>query len=60
MCNCDHMAMQKLHASLIRKGTCVTSDCCDYCIVGDKSPIAAKYELAKTDNGLWISVKKEV
>ncbi len=60
MCNCDHLAMQKLHAVLIREGTCITSDCCDYCIVGDRNPIAAEYELKKTDNGLWISVKKGV
>ena len=58
MCNCDHMAMQKLHAVLIRKGTCCTAACCDYCIVGDRNPIAAEYELKTTDNGLWISVKK--
>ena len=30
MCNCDHMAMQKLHATLIREGTCSTGACCDY------------------------------
>ena len=59
MCNCDHFAMQKLHATLIREGTCITSDCCDYRIVGDKSPMAAKYELVKNEDGLLISVKKE-
>ena len=59
LCNCDHLAMQAIHASLIREGTCITSDCCDYCIVGDKNPIAAEYELKKADNGLWISMKKE-
>lgn len=59
MCNCDHFAMQKLHATLIREGTCITSDCCDYCIVGDKSPMAAEYELIKNEDGLLISVKKE-
>ena len=59
MCNCDHLAMQALHATLIREGTCVTSDRCDYCIVGDRNPITDEYELKKTDNGLWISVKKE-
>ena len=58
MCNCDHFAMQKLHAALIREGTCITSDCCDYCIVGDKSPLAAAYELTKNEDGLLISVKK--
>ena len=59
MCNCDHLAMQKLHACLIREGTCCTADCCDYCIVGNQNPLANEYELVKTDNGLLISVKKE-
>ncbi len=60
MCNCDHLAMQAIHATLIRKGTCLTSECCDYCIVGDQNPIADEYELKKAGNGLYISVKKEV
>ena len=59
MCNCDHLAMRKLHATLIREGTCVTSDRCDYCIVGDKSPLAAEYELIKNEDGLLLSVKKQ-
>ncbi|MBQ9825264.1 MAG: L-2-amino-thiazoline-4-carboxylic acid hydrolase [Solobacterium sp.] len=59
MCNCDHMAMEKLHAALIREGTCVTSDCCDYCIVGDQNELASEYTLAEDENGLWLSVKKE-
>ena len=58
LCNCDHLAMQAIHATLIREGTCATSDCCDYCIVGDQSPMAAEYELKQADNGLWISEKK--
>ena len=58
MCNCDHLAMQKLHACLIREGTCLESPCCDYCIVGDRNPIAQKYELVKKENGLLVSVKK--
>ena len=58
MCNCDHLAMQKLHATLIREGTCCTGSLCDYCIVGDRNPIAGQYELVKRDNGLWVSVKK--
>ncbi len=57
MCNCDHLAMRKLHAVLIREGTCCSSDCCDYCIAGDKNPIANEYELTKTANGLWVSKK---
>ena len=59
MCNCDHFAMQKLHAALIREGTCCTAECCDYCIVGDQNPIAAKYELKAAESGLLVSVKKE-
>ena len=58
MCNCDHLAMQKLHACLIREGTCVESPCCDYCIVGDCHPLAQAYELVKKENGLLVSVKK--
>ena len=58
MCNCDHLAMQKLHATLIREGTCCTAECCDYCIVGNQNPIAGQYELVTRDNGLWVSVKK--
>ena len=59
MCNCDHMAMQKLHATLIREGTCCTGACCDYCIVGDQNPMTKAYELVKRENGLLVSVKKE-
>lgn len=59
MCNCDHLAMQKLHACLIRKGTCVTSEQCDYCICGDESPFAKEYELRRTDNGLLLSVRRQ-
>ena len=58
MCNCDHLAMQKLHACLIREGTCVESPCCDYCIVGDQNPITQEYELVKRENGLLVSIKK--
>ena len=58
MCNCDHLAMQKLHAALIREGTCGSSECCDYCIVGDRNPLAANYENVKNEQGLIISRKK--
>ena len=57
MCNCDHLAMQKLNATLIREGTCGTSECCDYCIVGDRNPLAANYENVKNEQGLIISRK---
>lgn len=29
----------------------------DYCIVGDKHPMATEYELKQADNCLWISEK---
>ena len=51
--------MQAIHATLIREGTCMTSGCCDYCIVGDRNPVAAEYERKKADNGLLLSVRKE-
>ena len=59
MCNCDHLAMQKIHAVLIREGTCLTANCCDYCIVGDRHPLAGAYDLVKDENGLLLSVRKE-
>ena len=58
MCNCDHFAMQKLHAVLIREGTCCTRTCCDYCIVGDQNPLAKEYQLIRQENGLLVSVRK--
>ena len=58
MCNCDHLAMRKLHATLIREGTCCVGDVCDYCIVGDRNPLAAQYALVTRENGLWVSVRK--
>ena len=47
-----------IHACLIREGTCVESPCCDYCICGDKNPIAQEYEIAKKENGLLVSVRR--
>ena len=59
MCNCDHLAMQKLHATLIREGTCCTASCCDYCIVGNQNPLAKAYELVKSENCLLVNVRKQ-
>lgn len=59
MCNCDHLAMQKIHATLIREGTCLTAPLCDYCIVGDQNPLAAEYTLQKEASGLLVSVRKK-
>ena len=59
MCNCDHLALRKLHAVLIREGTCLNADQCDYCIMGDKNPLAEKYELIRNEDGLLLSIKKD-
>lgn len=55
MCNCDHLAMSKLHAGLIRCSTCVTGNVCEYCIVGDRNPLMQEYEQITDENGLWLS-----
>ena len=57
MCNCDHLALKKLHAALIREGTCITSDCCDFCIVPDQNPLASESETIPNEDGLLLSRK---
>ena len=53
----DRETMQKLHATLIREGTCCIGASCDYCIVGDQNPMANAYDLVKRENGLLVSVR---
>ncbi len=36
LCNVDYPSLEQLHLRLIRTGTCVDCDRCDYCIIGDK------------------------
>ncbi len=36
LCNVDYASMELIGAKLIRKGTCVDGDKCDYTICGDK------------------------
>ena len=36
LCNVDYSSMELIGAKLIRKGTCVDGDKCDYTICGDK------------------------
>ena len=59
MCNCDFFGIEQLHGTLIRCGTCGNSDICDYCVVGDKNPLADRYEIKTDDNGFLVSVEKE-
>ena len=59
MCNCDFFGIEQLHGTLIRCGTCGNSDICDYCVVGDKNPLADRYEIKTDDSGFLVSVEKE-
>lgn len=59
LCNSDYWAMDKLHGTLIRSGTCGNADCCDYCIVGSKNPMAQEYEIVTDAGGFWVSQKKQ-
>ena len=58
MCNCDHTELEKIHAKLIREGTCYSEDCCDYCIVSEDNPLVRQYELVRNEDGLLVSRKK--
>ena len=58
LCNCDFFGIAELHGTLIRRGTCGNSDICDYCIVGNKNPLAKEYEIVTDENGFLVSRKK--
>ena len=57
MCNCDFFGIEQIHGRLIREGTCGNSDRCDYLIVGNRNPIAAKYETVSDEKGFLICKK---
>ena len=59
MCNSDYFGIEQIHGTLIRCGTCGNSDICDYCVVGNKNPLAKEYEIAVDENGFLVSRKKE-
>lgn len=58
MCNCDHMGLGKIHAGLIREGTCYTGDKCDYCIVSEDNALMQNYVLVRNEDGLLVSRKR--
>jgi hypothetical protein len=58
LCNSDYFLIEQLHGSLIRHGTCGNSKVCDYCVVGDKNPLAQRYEIVTDGNGFLISRKR--
>ncbi len=55
MCNCDFFGIEQLHGTLIRCGTCGNSDICDYCVVGNRNPLAKKYRIVTDEGGFLIS-----
>ncbi len=55
MCNCDFFGIEQLHGTLIRCGTCGNSDMCDYCVVGNRNPLAKKYRIVTDEGGFLIS-----
>ena len=59
LCNCDYFGISEIHGTLIRTGTCGNSDVCDYCVVGDRNPLAEAYEIITDEQGFLVSRKKE-
>ena len=59
LCNSDYFGIEQLHGRLIRHGTCGNSALCDYCVVGNQNPIAARYETVADKNGFLISRRKD-
>ena len=58
LCNCDFYGISQIHGTLIRQGTCGNSPQCDYCVVGDKNPMAAEYEIVTDELGFLVSRRK--
>lgn len=44
LCNVDYVSMELIGAKLVRKGTCVDCDRCDYTICGSRDEYAAAHE----------------
>ena len=59
LCNADYFGIEQLHGTLIRCGTCGNSDICDYCVVGNRNPLAKEYHLEKDENGFLVSIKSD-
>ena len=57
-CNSDFFLIEQLHGTLIRCGTCGNNDKCDYCVVGNKNPLADEYETVSDERGFLVSRKK--
>lgn len=59
LCNSDFFGISELHGTLIRRGTCGNSDRCDYCVVGNRNPLAEEYEIVTDEHGFLVSRRKE-
>ena len=57
MCNSDYFGIEQIHGTLIRCGTCGNSDICDYCVVGNRNPLAKEYRIEKDERGFLVSRK---
>lgn len=57
MCNSDFFCIEQLHGTLIRCGTCGNSDKCDYCVVGNRNPLANEYVIVTDEQGFLVSRK---
>ena len=51
LCNVDYKSMELIHARLIRKGTCVDGDKCDYMMCGDKDEYASAHPEYRDEAG---------
>ncbi len=51
LCNADYVAMEKLHARLVRTTTCGNGTLCDYTIYGDQNPRLAYYPEYRDEQG---------
>ncbi len=58
LCNCDYFGISEIHGTLIRCGTCGNSERCDYCVVGNRNPLADEYEIVRDEHGFLVSRKK--
>jgi hypothetical protein len=59
MCNSDFFGIEQIHGTLIRCGTCGNSDRCDYCVVGNKNPLAKEYDISTDETGFLVSRKRK-
>lgn len=57
LCNSDFFGIEQIHGKLIRCGTCGNSEKCDYCVVGNRNPLAKEYETVRDEKGFLVSRK---